>query len=72
MTCCLAATLGLVFENFACVTPECLLELFAKGEQIMQVFLLKDLPGKGRRGEIINANDGYAKNYLIKTESARP
>jgi len=32
----------------------------------MQVYLLKDLPGKGKKGEIININDGYAKNYVIK------
>lgn len=32
----------------------------------MQVFLLKDLPGKGKKGEIINVNDGYGHNYIIK------
>lgn len=32
----------------------------------MQVFLLKDLPGKGKKGEIINVNDGYGRNYIIK------
>ena len=32
----------------------------------MQIYLLKDLPGKGRAGDIINVNDGYGKNFLIK------
>jgi large subunit ribosomal protein L9 len=34
----------------------------------MQVYLLKDLPGKGRKGEIINVNDGYGHNYIIKNK----
>jgi len=32
----------------------------------MQIYLKKDLKGKGKAGEIINVNDGYGKNYLIK------
>ena len=31
----------------------------------MKVVLLKDLKGKGKKGDIINVNDGYASNYLI-------
>ena len=34
----------------------------------MQVYLLKDVPGKGKAGEIITVNDGYGKNYLIKNK----
>jgi len=34
----------------------------------MQVYLLKDLPGKGKKGEIINVNDGYGRNYIIKNK----
>jgi len=34
----------------------------------MQVYLLKDLPGKGKAGEIIEVNDGYGKNYVIKNK----
>ena len=38
----------------------------------MQVYLLKDLPGKGKAGEIINVNDGYGKNYVIKNKIGTP
>ena len=31
----------------------------------MKVVLLKDLKGKGKKGDIINISDGYALNYLI-------
>ena len=34
----------------------------------MQVYLLKDLPGKGKKGDIINVNDGYGRNYIIKNK----
>jgi large subunit ribosomal protein L9 len=34
----------------------------------MQVYLLKDLPGKGKKGEIINVNDGYGRNFIIKNK----
>ena len=37
----------------------------------MKVFLTKDLPGKGRAGEIINVNDGYGKNFIIKNGLGR-
>ncbi len=31
----------------------------------MKIILLKDVAGQGRRGEIREVNDGYAKNFLI-------
>ncbi len=31
----------------------------------MKVLLLKDVKSKGKKGDIINAPDGYARNYLI-------
>lgn len=31
----------------------------------MKVVLLKDIKGTGKKGEIINASDGHARNYLI-------
>ena len=37
----------------------------------MQVYLLKDLPGKGKAGEIINVNDGYGRNFIIKNGIGR-
>jgi len=31
----------------------------------MKVILLKDVPGQGKRGDVINAAEGYARNYLL-------
>lgn len=31
----------------------------------MQVILLKDVKGIGKKGEVVNAKDGYARNFLI-------
>ena len=31
----------------------------------MKVVLLKDLKGKGKKDEIVNVSDGYARNFLI-------
>ena len=31
----------------------------------MKVVLIKDVKGKGKAGDIVNVNDGYAANYLI-------
>ena len=32
----------------------------------MQVIFIKDLKGKGKKGEIKEVKDGYADNFLIK------
>jgi large subunit ribosomal protein L9 len=31
----------------------------------MKIILLSDVQGHGKKGEIVDVNDGYAKNYLI-------
>lgn len=31
----------------------------------MKVILLKDVKGTGKKGDIVNASDGHARNYLI-------
>lgn len=36
----------------------------------MKVVLLEDLKNKGKKGDIINVNDGYATNYLIPKKLA--
>lgn len=38
----------------------------------MKVLLLQDVKGTGKKGDIIEANDGYARNFLIKKNLAKP
>lgn len=38
----------------------------------MRVILTSDLKGKGKRGDVINVNDGYASNYLFPNKLAEP
>jgi len=37
----------------------------------MKVVLIKDVKGSGKAGDIIEAKDGYARNYLIKNGYAK-
>ena len=38
--------------------------------QDMKVLLLQDVKGQGKKGELIDVNDGYARNFLIKKKFA--
>lgn len=38
----------------------------------MKVLLTSDVKGKGKNGDIINVNDGYARNFLIPQGLAVP
>ena len=31
----------------------------------MKVILLSDVKGKGKKGELVNVSDGYARNFLF-------
>ena len=37
----------------------------------MKVIFIKDMKGKGKRGEVKNVPDGYAQNFLIKKNLAK-
>ncbi|UOQ49593.1 50S ribosomal protein L9 [Gracilibacillus caseinilyticus] len=36
----------------------------------MKVILTQDVKGKGKKGEVKNVSDGYARNYLLKNNLA--
>lgn len=36
----------------------------------MQVILLEDVKGLGKKGQVVNASDGHARNYLIPRKLA--
>ena len=38
---------------------------------IMKVILKADVKGQGKKGEIINVSDGYARNFLFKNNLAQ-
>ncbi|HJA63244.1 MAG TPA: 50S ribosomal protein L9, partial [Candidatus Intestinimonas stercoravium] len=36
----------------------------------MKVILLQDVKGQGKKGQLIEASDGYARNYLLPRKLA--
>ena len=38
----------------------------------MKVILLQDIKGVGKKDEVINASDGYARNFLFPKKMAIP
>lgn len=38
----------------------------------MKVILLEDVKGQGKKGELINTSDGYARNFLFPRKLAKP
>ena len=37
----------------------------------MKVILLQDVKGKGKRGQMIEVSDGYARNFLLPKKLAQ-
>ena len=38
----------------------------------MKVLLLQDVKGSGKKGEVVNVSDGYARNFLLPRKMAEP
>ena len=38
----------------------------------MKVLLLQDVKGTGKKGEVVNVSDGYARNFLLPRKMASP
>ena len=38
----------------------------------MEVILLQDIKGTGKKGDLVNVSDGFARNFLIKQNLAKP
>lgn len=40
--------------------------IIEQGDHNMQVILLQDVKGQGKKGQVVDVNEGYARNFLIK------
>jgi large subunit ribosomal protein L9 len=36
----------------------------------MKVILLQDVKGQGKKGQVVNASDGYVRNFLLPNKLA--
>ena len=41
-----------------------------KGVIIMKVILLQDVKGKGKKGQMLEVSDGYARNFMLPKKLA--
>ena len=77
----IATAYGLAMTNLihGCVNPISIISyifylisyIFIKGVFIMKVILLTDVKGKGKKGQMIEVSDGYARNYMLPRKLAQ-
>ncbi len=59
-----------IFDNYSILLRKN--QVLAILSLYMKVFLQKDVPGTGKKGEIKTVADGYARNFLLKNKLAIP
>lgn len=48
------------------------LKMIEERERIMKVILQQDVKGQGKRGQLLEVSDGYARNFLLAKKLAVP